>query len=364
MGFSLLKRKRGWRVRHRVQGKTTTTRLLRLDEYPAYGLRADMTAEEVATALANLRADERAKQMTESYARIQAKIEYRRTIESSWLPPHIVSRFEAEILPETTLRRDRWLIAKELIAKIAIAPDEWHWRPKAIYDLFIERGDSIDYARRLLRIVNKWGAYYSRTLGKTFLPVPSPDGPFEAAIKAAHNRLKPSRRTVVLTVDKLRDLRPHLSEKAYNGLYAMLWLGLRPEELRQLLVKGWDWELSFDDKRFKACLHLFQHKLERAGIDRELCWKVIPFCEPEQLPLIEIIEHGKIEPVSAGALKKFGLTERSARKGFALVMHLKGYPEGVFDRWLGHVGATTLRRHYEEKRIAYWEPPVQPKKLA
>ncbi len=370
MGFSIVKRAKGWKVKHRVDhGTHTVERILKPTEYHNYGLSEAMTIDEVRTALNQLRQDNNARVMSERLARIQARINARKQIESAWLPKLLVRQFENEIIPEAGIRNDRWLIAKEIIAKADLPPDEWHWRPKAIFSLFEARADSLDYVRRLLRIINKWGAFYSRKTGKAFLPIEKPAGANRKAIRAAYSINKPDRATSALTLAHLKQSRFFLTPAQHSGLSLMIWCGLRLEEIEQILNHdqgnefrgGGGWYLQTNDPRFKGVLHVFQHKLLRQGIEPRLCWKAIPLVEPEQEELIPVIQSKEFALPSLGKMKKqlqFNVTNRSARKGFAALMQMRGYRDEVYDRWLGHIGNSTLRLHYETKEIAVWEPPV------
>src|SRR5690349_13166665 len=147
MGFRILKRRTGWRLLHRVdrgRGKHTEERIIKEPELGQYGLSYSMSIEEAKQALSRIRADEKARQATERQARSLAK---KKEHHSAWLPPEWVEEFEKTILPEASLNMSRWLIVKELIAKLPLPPDEWHWRPAPIVTLLKEMGAGPDYAK-------------------------------------------------------------------------------------------------------------------------------------------------------------------------------------------------------------------------
>lgn len=350
MAFLILKRVKGFRLVHRTtKGKKVTDRFIPSEELGQYGFSPTMSTEEALRALQLLRRDEKVKKSAEHQSTILGKLH-----KSEWLPPDWLREFEATILPELNVRPDRWNKAKDVIEKLPIAPEDWHWRPSAIYAVLVSMGAGLSYTRKLLALINKWGAFYCRKRRTAFLPIERPRQETKSRLLAASYRLHGDRSTRPLLPEHLMELRLHLPEAQWRGLYIMFWAALRPEEARTPKFK-----LQLDDPRGFPVLHALQPKLERRGIHPRLCWKAVPFVEPEQLEMLSWLKENAFAFPSVKRLRVLGITARSARLGFVAVMQARGYSERCYQRWLGHIGRSTVQQYYESKAIAYYESPTK-----
>lgn len=364
MGYIIRKEKKSWRVVYRsYEGGKDRER--KIDpgspEYESLGLSPLLSLEEASTRIKLLQQETELQRIAKKRDKATKHRKELDLIESTYLPRPWVKEFEDGYLKLLGARKDRWLIVKELISKLDIPPEKWHFQPEKIYHFFIERADSLDYARRLLKLINKWGAFYSLKAGRPFLPIDAPSGAVRRSIRAAYYKRKPDRSTNIITPSD-----PILSQP---DMKLMFWFGLRPREFRMLL-KGPDatkWRIQTDDPRFKYVLHVFQEKLLDAGIEPRLCWKAIPAVEPEQIECIAsllaptALVARPFATLGSGAPTSFpkGITERSLRKSFVAVMQKRGYSDSCISRWLGHIGDSTKQRHYETKELAFFEPPFR-----
>ena len=105
----------------------------------------------------------------------------------SVLPIEFVEEFESRYLRtgdsetrkgrrKTSHARSKWNAAKKMIGALKIAPSEWYYYNKEVYDYFHEQQLSISYTISILSLVNAWGYFICRKLAKPFLPVTRPRG--------------------------------------------------------------------------------------------------------------------------------------------------------------------------------------------
>ncbi len=363
MQYAIVRRKKGkgyWALVCREGGRERTVQP-GTAEYAQFGLDPKAPIEQAREQFKLTKPLRQAMWTAKVRARNDAEKARAQALETAYLPRPLVEAFERDIVPGLSGRAERWLIVKRLIAEIPHPPQDWFEREALIFGLFEKRRWNIAYVSRLLTFFNKWGAYYCRRMGTSYLPLERPQGLWKQRIMRAYNEglrtgAVPNKETAPLRIEDLAALSRQLDEAAYAGLYLMFWLGLRQRELRQLLerTQGEEpggWWIEKTDERFPAVLHVYQDKLKEKGIKDALCWKCIPFTEPEQLRCVGIIEGRKFKVPP-------GLNTRRARLGFSILMEERGYlPTDVQD-WLGHIGRSTRDKYYKERRRAVWHPPV------
>jgi hypothetical protein len=69
-----------------------------------------------------------------------------------------------------------WNAAQKLILHIKQEPSEWYLHQFTINDFFFDRGYSISYINKIIKILNLWGFYMPRKIDRPFLPVQKPHG--------------------------------------------------------------------------------------------------------------------------------------------------------------------------------------------
>lgn len=367
MAYQIISKRQAWNLIHRTYegSRIVATRTIKLGtpEADSLGVFAGMTREDAHKALLLHRADGKARYHAERRARMAEKARQRELAAHAWLPAALVADFEKERLPTLGGRRDRWLLAKGILARIDKPPYEWHWQPEIFWETFQKKHWSLGYVRRIMRFVNEWGAYYCRRTGKPWTPVSKPMGGAKAKLQRAHFEKRAHKPTTELTPDLIERAQVQLKGPQWNGLRVQFWMGLRKEELTFLCEKPPSpetWHLSQDRRGFQV-FHLFQEKLLRKGIEPRLCWKAVPLVEPEQEELISVLESRAFAPVPLGLLQRelgVKFTGRSARKGFSVEMEARGYTRELIDDWLGHIGSSTAARSYRNRRMAMYSPPA------
>jgi hypothetical protein len=147
MGYILrnMKAAPGWRVVFREdkgEGKPNVERTVvpGSAEYQEIGLNPTLSKADAEKVLDRVRKHREAVRHATRLAKIDERIAKQNAVTAAWLPNWIVEEFEREIIPEQQIRDDRWRIAKTIIASLTIPPDEWRWRPKAIFEAFKKRG--------------------------------------------------------------------------------------------------------------------------------------------------------------------------------------------------------------------------------
>jgi len=368
MAYLIIQKKTKWVLVHREyeKHKVLKTRSVALGtpEADGLGVFTGMDTAAAKKALMLHRLDGKARYHLERRARIAERLRQADLASTAWLPAAVVREFERDILPSISKRKERWLLVKDILTKIELPPYEWHWRAQVFWDRVTQKGWSLGYARKLLVFVNAWGEFYCRRTGKAWTPVARPKGADRSKILRHHFEKKGNRPTLELSTDQLKTAEAHLAPEEYNSLKLAFWCGLRKEELDFILANPpseTTWYLDKDRRGFQV-FHIFQHKLQRKGIEPRLCWKAVPLVEPEQEALISAIQQVAFKAIPLSKLRQSGaqLTNRSARKGFSVEMELRGYKrEGCIDSWLGHIGLTTADKSYTSKRIARYEEPMQ-----
>lgn len=368
MGYRIRSKPNGnWALTHRAdRGKAgVEERTVSLDSGEArqLGFGPGMTKAEAEEALKRTRLDEDIRQRLAQGARAAERARVKRSQASVWLPAEVVSDFEQHILPSITSKPRLWERAKAFVVTLNFAPEEWYRRPKLIWSYFEQRGHAAYTWRQYLKLINAYGAFYCQHYQKVWKDIPRPTPKERVAIQLAYLKRRPSGGvTFPLDETLLKLSTALLPADATNWLRLSLYFGLRPEEVDQILTKpqgNEEWFIQTDDPRVRYVLHVLQHKLLRKGKPKAMCWKAIPCVLTEQSELIGIIlKRGARRPTQK-ELKKLDtrLILRSGRKGFSSLMNMRGYRVTAYDRWLGHVGKDTIALHYEQKEVAYIEPP-------
>lgn len=375
MGYQTIKKNGSWRLVYREDNGKAGTHQRTVSpssrEFLDLGLKQEMSREEANKLLDNGRKDCYAQILLRRRARTESRIKLEAAVVSAWLPEDVVSEFEGPVLEGTTKRIDQWRKAKRLIAKAEVPPEEWHIKPAVFWKQFEALALSDDSVRKLTKLINAYGNFYAYKRNGRYLPLPKPNKLARESIRRAYNKkTQTGRVTHALTEEELTKARIALPIKEYNWLAIAYWFGLRKEEADNLMEKpGPKWYLEYDDKRFKFVLHIFQDKLERQGHVAEKCWIAKPAHLPEQIELLQAIEGRQLESPKTdrhSPLKKINprITARSARKGFTTAMKRRGFSRAAIDLWLGHLGGSTYELHYDERNVAYWEPPVERQKAS
>lgn len=255
--------------------------------------------------------------------------------------------------------RIHWSTSKKIIISLGLTSEQFAENKKQFYRYLSNQEYSLDYANKLIQMVNRFGRFTSKLVGKFFEEIPSPTGHDREMINDAYfnsdGYIGPSE---ALTPDCLEDLKRHLSVQQYNWLYMTVHFGLRPSEADMVLEdrthKTWRVEEGEVD-----VLWVYQPKL--TSKPRALRWKPIPILYPEQREALEIVYKGDAAKPLAKTIKKYTgaqITLYGGRKGFTDLMLDRGQDLEAIAQWLGHTSIEmTWTRYKDRTKVTYKKPP-------
>lgn len=325
--------------------------------YSALGFKDVMSLEEAKKRVTQLN-------MSSSIERKKAAVIARKLIdiqivESVFVPKDLCQEFYNRLIEETFSNDSNnkkllshWQYAQRMIAALKIEPVDYYDRSKIFYKYFIDKENSLDYAKKILRIINRWGSFVCKKRGQFFEPITTPKGKIRESINDAYIDSDHF-------VGESDPLTPHLLSTNkdkfivagnYEWLFISVWFGLRPEEVDSLHdTKKWKIEL-IDGLQV---LWVYQSKL--TSIEREKRWKGIPAKYPGQVEALKII-HSSIfkRPIYKTMRRVFGpdITLYGGRKNFEDMMLDNGHTLEDISMWMGHQNIqTTWGKYRNRKRI-------------
>lgn len=329
------------------------------EAYKILGFRSDMTTEE---------ARERAKQLN-----LQAHLDKRKQVKaaervadiklsnSAYLPKIWVSKFEEHLQEITYGTSDRiltvmhhWSTSKKLIVELQLDPKDFYANKHKIYNRFIKMQFSADYSGKILRVMNLWGHFFSRSTNSFFQPIPRPKAMEKQKLaEAREDKTGVRREADPLTVALLNKAKSTFENNGltlhWNWLSIALWFGLRPSELDSLTNLK-NWRIERDAIKKIDVLMVYQSKL--SNIPKDKRWKPIPIIFDEQKALIKLIKNQSFKRPLVKTLKKYigdGIDNYSPRKGFTDLMLTNGFSIEDVSIFLGHRNIETTWRHYKDK---------------
>lgn len=351
-----------------VGNKRTQTHIPQSD-WKARGFSEEMSFEEASQWAKSLNDKEQILRLEEKRNKIAAQLKEKGKVESAFLPPLLVRKFESEVIFRDLGRGDEkllkynstpshWRFAQKLITQIRIDPSDWFDSKRVIYTAFEKNKMSPSYVEKVLRLMNAWGYFYCKQLSKAWEKIPRPRDVDLERIRDKYVEIgKASIESAPLTQDILKTSKQKLTKPAhYDWLFVACWFGLRPVEVDSLSkamttfanVKKnglGTWSISNDGEQ--EILWVYQSKL--TGLKREKRWKGIPAVEKEQKEALEIIKNIAHRMKSdSNYIWKRPLTKtiKSAtnenigsygpRKAFFDLMRDKGWGDIDVSAWLGH----------------------------
>jgi integrase len=326
-------------------------------ERAAKGFPPTLTIEEAKERARQLNTQAELHRQEERRNRIDERLRREEKVESAWLPPTIADEFAAYL--RRRFQEDggdlmvkkidvHWRSVKKLIRAVALEPTEWADQPEVIYRYFAKNKLSLEYTKSMLRILNLWGFFYCKKLGRPFLPVPAPRGVQRSRIADAYYDKRPAgQESAPISPEELENAKPNLIPEQYNWLFVSVWFGLRPAEIDSLKRPN-TWRLELSDGKSVLCV--YQAKL--TGIAREKRWKKIPVLFPQQEAALTIIRSGALKRPLPKTIKRWvkdGARAYGGRKGFeALMVERHGFAIETVAAWLGHQNINTTWRKYRD----------------
>ncbi len=266
-------------------------------------------------------------------------------VKSLFVPENLSKEFYERLKEEsfstekyTKKLLSHWQYVQRMLSELQIEPVEYADRAKAFYKYFMEHKTSLDYVRKLLRIINLWGAFVCKHRGQFYEPVALPKGHIKERIHEAYQS-SPSYRgeAEALTEELLTKSKSKWKVPGnYEWMFVSLWFGLRPSEL--------------EAKRRVEGKHLWVYQAKLSSLPEAKRWKVIPILYPEQAEALEYLVDAKVRKPLAKTIKKvlgegFGLY--SGRKGFFDLMRSRDHSLEKISAWMGH---TNIQRTWEKYR--------------
>lgn len=329
-------------------------------DWRQHGFDFAMTYEQAKSQATSLNKQAEVRRWAETKTKIRERLQAEDTVASAFLPEHLVSEFETEILFEKMCRgnadvkmrnktESHWRATKRVIRDIKLHPSDWSDRAYKFTNLYVAKRMSPSYVQKVQRILNYWGYFVCKKEAKAFLPLPSPRGMDAQRIADAYFDKTPSgegHKSAPLSPEALERAKSHLPLDNYNWLLISVWFGLRPAEIDGLSNKK-NWQIITNIKG-RTQLRVYQPKLR--AVAKSQRWKIIPVIYPEQRKILSLIEGG-MKCVRRPILKVMrnhfteGITLYGGRKNFTDMMLNKGHKFEQISQWMGH---TTLDRTYRD----------------
>lgn len=361
MGFIVRKSpKNSFRIVEQTWTPERKERVVPREGYPALGFRYDMTLEE---------ARNRAKQINKQ-TQIEAKkivsavkrVSDEKEINAAYLPAPMTAGFEKELAENYADNPARlnnllkqWNIVKKMISALALDPKDFHDERQKFVNYYKSKKWAPDYIKKLTRMANLWGFYFSKRTNTSFQPIPKLSSvqiqkvvelrEGLPGIKTAADPLMWNDLLNVKSKFENNDLKQH-----WNWMFIALWFGLRPVEMNGL-TNSKTWRLDVDSKTKVQVLWVYQSKL--VHVEKEKRWKPIPVYFEEQKQALKLIESGDYKRPLNKTLKRFftaKIETYSPRKGFTDLMLEKGFGLEDISTFLGHADISMTWKHYKNKK--------------
>jgi integrase len=336
--------------------------------YGKLGVRSDMAYPEVQAAL------KRTNQLNtvehRQHVRAARKAEETFETDTLYFPEEMVNGF-LERLEEQNFGSEKHLsklkshfrFIQKMIIKLKISPNDYADRSSAFYKYFLNEAVSLEYANRLLRILNMWGQYCSKRANSFFEEAAYiKQGQVAAQITSVQSKKKQNvrRAATPLTKSNLEVLmnKADIPTESKNYFFVTLWLGLRPSEVKAALKDSKVFKVEFDKENKIDVFQFYQAKLStKAESDR---WKLIPLIYEEQKTAAQLLAQGSVHVPHSKTIANYlgdGFDQYSGRKGFADLMLDLGENVIHISSWLGHTNIKTTMDHYKDKKRVMYKKP-------
>ncbi|MBK7844318.1 MAG: hypothetical protein IPJ71_11575 [Bdellovibrionales bacterium] len=250
-----------------------------------------------------------------------------------------------------------------MAVELKIYPRKYKEKNKPIYIYMRSKKVSVDYANKIIGLLNRWGRFVSATEGSYFEPVKPPRGNFRSAIAEAqrtkagkNSELGARTESLLLSPDLLKKTRANFTDQNhYNWLEIPLWFGLRPSEVDVLHNKKF-WQRTMDKESGQQVLSVYQSKL--VGMMEKNRYKHIPILFKVQRDCLSTIKREDFQRPHSKTVRKDVadvITLYGVRKCFTDLMLSKWQKNEDISIWLGHTSIeTTTWKHYKDrKRISF-----------
>jgi integrase len=340
------------------------------EAYASLGIRKSMTLDEVKARVAQINKEKRLEK--KKVVAAVGNLKEMEIIESVYLPKDRAEGFRDWLIENHGIKgRSRkkilshWRCVQRLIKATQLLPEQYHSNKKKILNHLIKQNYSLDYSKKVLRILNQYGAFVSEDQGRFYRPIgkltPTEanrirDGCFESKTYQGPSD--------ALTPRQLESQKDKLKPAQYRWLVLAVWFGLRPKEVDALNAndnkKLFDIVTKVINGKPIQVLCIYQSKL--TAVKREDRWKYIPAFHDSQIEALKLVGEGLQRPLNKTLKKLFGgqTTCYSGRKGFTDLMQSNGQKLEDISLWLGHRSIEMTWKHYKDKKaIQFTETPVR-----
>lgn len=340
MAFVILRTKSGWRIRHdRYEEGRRLSRRIPIKDYRSIGFSESLTLEQARERAKQLTATEGLKRQENSRQRIKDRLKAQDMRIKALLPLEEDFRH----LLDTERKQMQWRAARDLIIAIPVQLEHWHAASSQFHALFVKLRHGADYARRLLKLINEYGAFVARTQNRYFKEIKPLSGLAKERVVDGSRKQK----SLPLAPQELEAIRSRLKEEHYNWLYISIWMGLRPEEI--------DNPCTFEIQGDREWAVVYQSKLITKPKNER--YKMIPKLFPEQEKAFRLMESGPKERPTGYVMGKVteGVGLYGGRHGFVKLMKSRGRKLAEISMWMGHTNINRTRNDYMDKRVGFLE---------
>ncbi len=363
MSLLINKLKRGFSIRLEQYTPKRSVRLIHPSEYALYDLNPTMTYEEAKNQIEAFK--KRSQSEKQKLKIVASKLALKSIQDSIYLPPNLIVDFEEDLKIQYRKKHERletilqhWRSAQKLISSLNIDPSDYYENRFKIFDYFEKQLWSLDYIKRITRILNMWGAFGARRSKSYFVPIPKLGAEAHSIVdNRDKNKLNRRKESSLFTFEKLNNLKITFLhenlEPHWNWMFISLWFGLRPSETDSL-KNSENFKIEQDKGNDIAVLHVYQNKL-KAQTSKENRWKIIPVNEPEQKIALDLIKLKNFKRPLTKTIQRLlddeHLNTYSPRKSFTDLMLSRGYGLEDISVFLGHSDISTTWRHYKSKKL-------------
>lgn len=352
----------GFRVLKRTYIPKEKVETVLRETWPRLGFHPSMSLDEAKKRASqlNLQGAIDAKKM----AGIDRRLKNEEMVDVAYLPSDIANQFEYRLRLKYKDYENRivtvlkhWSTAKTLIRNLQREPVDFFGESDAIFQYYISKKWSPDYAQRITSMMNSWGVYYSAQKKQPFNPIPNLDrsqiGRLYKARKDAKGRGTASKE---LTLDLLLSKEPQFADENLMPQFAFILIsfafGLRPSEVDGLRNEA-SYRIEYSKEHRCNLLWVFQPKLIKI-IEDEKKWKAIAVILPEQKRALEIIQSKDKNfkrPLTKTLHRIFGheFHTYAGRKGFTDHLLSNGFALETISSFLGHQDISMTWKHYKQK---------------
>lgn len=241
---------------------------------------------------------------------------------------------------------------QKMILKLKHLPKQYSDESDSIYSFMIGECISVDYAKKIVQMLNAWGRFVAKTNNSFFEDVAKPNKTQRKNLAKAQRKVLGVRReSARLERSMLSKLKSKLPIEEYNWVLLSFWFGLRPSEVDSLVQNSSNSkhsaaEIETNQSGIKV-LKVFQSKIEDENVDK--AYKFIPILFSEQIEALKLLPNiRRPKPQSLKAVVP-KLDTYGGRKGFADLMQSLGQQIEHVSIWLGHTDIKMTLATYKQR---------------